>query len=466
MYISIATLRPSVVIAIPLRNAEGRLLGVWAGGLKLGALSQIAAASGTRGTRGAAYGYVTDSRGFIVAHQAEKRYVEEQTDFRGRPTVDRALQGARGTLRFISPTDGLSKLGAYLPLRMDQLSGRGDWTVSYVVSEDVALQPVRRAGLGLAALAAVLGLGLSALILLIIRRSLNPLADLAAAALAMGAGDLSVRAPPGMRLELANLAGAFNQMASSLADSQGALEERARQLELSNQQMVAANRELEAFSYSVSHDLRAPLRSVDGFSKAILEDYADRLDEQGRGYLRVLRESAQKMGHLIDDMLTLSRVTRGEMNRQEVDLSQIARSISAELGAGSPERKADFFIQDGLVTVGDRRLLESVLRNLLENAWKFTRRRETTQVEFGSTKENGGSCFFVRDNGVGMDMTYAEKLFQPFQRMHREADFEGTGVGLATVKRILARHGGRVWAESEVGRGATFYFVVNQGESK
>ena len=253
---------------------------------------------------------------------------------------------------------------------------------------------------------------------------------------------------------------AFNQMASSIASSHDALKERAALLEQSNGELEAANRELEAFSYSVSHDLRAPLRSIDGFSRAVLEDYAALLDDEGKDYLRILRESAQKMGHLIDDMLKLSRVTRGEMSRETVDLSTIARTITGELSGATPGRQAQFVIQDGLTAVGDPRLLESALQNLIDNAWKFTRNREITRVEFGRRDQNGASCFFVRDNGVGMDMTYATKLFQPFQRLHAMADFEGTGIGLATVKRILSRHGGKVWAESEVGTGTTFYFTV------
>jgi PAS domain S-box-containing protein len=229
--------------------------------------------------------------------------------------------------------------------------------------------------------------------------------------------------------------------------------ERTAQLEL-------ANRELEAFSYSVSHDLRAPLRSIDGFSQALLAEYTDRLDAQGRDWLRRVRAATQRMAQLIDDLLSLSRVTRSELRRERVDLSAMARAFAAELQRAQPDRRVTFAIADGLVVDGDSRLLRVAVENLLDNAWKFTAKHPEARVEFGVAQQDGTRAYFVRDDGAGFDMAYAGKLFVPFQRLHGVAEFEGTGVGLATVQRIVHRHGGRVWAEGAVERGATFYFTL------
>jgi signal transduction histidine kinase len=218
-----------------------------------------------------------------------------------------------------------------------------------------------------------------------------------------------------------------------------------------------AYRELEAFSYSVSHDLRAPLRGIDGFSLALLEDYGDTLDETARGYLERVRAGTRRMGLLIDELLTLSRVTRQEMNREPVDLGAIALEVGQELGRAADGRRVDLRLQGGLGAEGDPRLLRLVLTNLLENAWKFTARQAEPRVELGRRPDG---AYFVRDNGAGFDMAYAHKLFAPFQRLHSADEFPGTGIGLAIVQRVVHRHGGRVWAEAKPGEGATFYFTL------
>jgi PAS domain S-box-containing protein len=225
-------------------------------------------------------------------------------------------------------------------------------------------------------------------------------------------------------------------------------------------QLEAANKELEAFSYSVSHDLRAPLRGIDGWSQALLEDYRDKLDEQGQQYIERVCSETRRMGRLIEDMLQLSRLTRAEMIKEPVNLSTLAQAIAEHLQTAEPSRKVDFTIQAGLTAKGDPRLLEVVLTNLMGNAFKFTGKRADVRIEFGGTESQGQRIFFVRDNGVGFDMAYAQKLFGAFQRMHKVSEFPGTGIGLATVQRIVHRHGGRVWAEAEVDRGATFYFTL------
>lgn len=226
-------------------------------------------------------------------------------------------------------------------------------------------------------------------------------------------------------------------------------------------ELEATNKELEAFSYSVSHDLRAPLRSIDGFSQALLEDYAAQLDQTGCEYLQRVRAATQRMGTLIDDLLELSSVTRSELYPDTVDLSTLAESVIDELRRTQPMRHTEVAIQPGLRAKGDSRLLRIVLTNLLSNAWKFTEPRSVARIEFGSCAgEAGVSGFFVRDNGVGFDMAYAHKLFGVFQRLHGANQFPGTGIGLATVQRIVQRHGGRVWAEAAVEAGASFFFTL------
>ena len=225
-------------------------------------------------------------------------------------------------------------------------------------------------------------------------------------------------------------------------------------------QLEAFNQELEAFSYSVSHDLRAPLRSIDGFSRILLEDYADEVDEEGKDHLRRVRAASQRMGQLIDDLLDMSRLTRTEMRRERVDLSALVEGFAEELKRAQPERRAEFVIEKGLVVEGDRRLLRVAVENLLRNAWKFTHKQPRARIEFGVAEHQDTSAYFVRDNGAGFDMAYADKLFGAFQRLHRADEFEGTGIGLATVQRIIHRHGGQVWAEGQVGHGATFYFTL------
>jgi signal transduction histidine kinase len=244
-----------------------------------------------------------------------------------------------------------------------------------------------------------------------------------------------------------------------------ARQSRAMQIEIierrrTEQALAAQAAELEAFSYSVSHDLRAPLRRIDGFCQILLEDYAPQLDSTGRDYLQRVRAASQHMEQLIEDILALSRVTRSEMRRATVNLSALARGIAAELQQAEPHRSIEFSIADGLLVEGDDRLLQVALENLLGNAWKFTRHRAHARIELGVAWSGQEPVYFVRDNGVGFDMAYASKLFSPFQRLHNARDFAGTGIGLATVQRIVHRHGGRVWAEGVVDQGATFYFAL------
>ena len=225
-------------------------------------------------------------------------------------------------------------------------------------------------------------------------------------------------------------------------------------------ELSAINQELEAFSYSVSHDLRSFLRTINGFSQILIEDYGSQLDEMGNDHLRRIKSACQRMGELIDDLLKLSRISRSELHIEAVDLSQLLQSIANSFQQNQPERHVDIIIPDGVVVQGDKRLLTIALENLLGNAWKFTANEPKGKIEFGITGQDGGVAYFIRDNGVGFDIKDAERLFVPFQRLHSESDYPGTGIGLSTVQRIIHRHGGRIWAEAETGKGATFYFTL------
>ena len=228
-------------------------------------------------------------------------------------------------------------------------------------------------------------------------------------------------------------------------------------------ELLVANEELESFAYSVSHDLRAPLRAIDGFSHALLDDYTSQLDETAQHYLQRIRVGSQRMSQLIDDLLHLSRITRQEMSRTAVDLSAMAQQLMAEWQQIEPEQEILIQIEPDLVVHSDPRLVRLVLQNLFENARKFSSTRPLPKIELGSKIINGEQIYFVRDNGVGFDMAYSNKLFMPFQRLHHQWEFPGTGIGLATVQRIINRHNGRVWAESTLQQGTTFYFTLGQG---
>ncbi len=258
-----------------------------------------------------------------------------------------------------------------------------------------------------------------------------------------------------------------------LSDANAALRETEAEVRTLNTELEArvaqrtadlerSNKNLQAFSYSVAHDLRTPLRGLSGFSEMLVEDYGDRLDGTGRGYARRIQAASEQMGAIIDDLLRLSRVSHAEMNLGPVDLSAEVAAIAGDLRASEPGRRVRFAIEDGVRVTADRALIHIVLQNLIENAWKFTRRRNMAIIEFGTTTaEDAAVCCYLRDNGAGFDPAYAHKLFQPFERLHKAQVFPGTGIGLATVQRIIERHGGRAWAEGAVDRGATFYFTVD-----
>jgi signal transduction histidine kinase len=256
----------------------------------------------------------------------------------------------------------------------------------------------------------------------------------------------------------------YNLLFRNLKQSELELEKKARELEKANAELAIANKELEAFSYSVSHDLRSPLITIDGFSQALLEDYHDKLDDQGKHYLDRMHNGVKRLAAIIDDLLILSRVSRGEMDKESVDLTAIAQNITDELQRTDTTRNVKFSIATGLSAFGDANLLRLLLENILGNAWKYTSKKQDAIIEMGELEQDGKQVFFVKDNGTGFNMEYVDKIFLPFQRLHSAGQFPGTGIGLATVKRIINRHGGEIWAEGEEEKGATFYFTIGGAE--
>ena len=315
-------------------------------------------------------------------------------------------------------------------------------------------------GLGLLVLAGGITMALS-----LSRRFSQPLEFLAAESERIGRLEFENGATVKTRwLEVNRLAAAQSQMRRLLKGAtqrlEGTNEELEKRVAVRTQELEMANRELQSFSYSVSHDLRAPLRAINGYSTLLEEDWGDRLDEEARSHLARIRTASEKMGELIDGMLELAQLARKELDPVKVDLSEMAREVVEELRCASPDRQVRVDIEPDLTALADATLLRNVLSNLLGNAWKYSEKTPAPEIAFGKVQQQDEAAYFVRDNGAGFDMQYADKLFQPFQRLHRDSEFAGTGLGLASVRRIVERHGGRIWAEAEKGRGATFYFTL------
>ena len=301
----------------------------------------------------------------------------------------------------------------------------------------------------------------------------KPIIKLTKTAHDINEGDLTQRAAVKSDDEVGELAGAFNNMANNLILTQYDLENSNQELQRHREhledmvsqrtrELQDKNQELESFAYSVSHDLRSPLRAIDGFSRILQEDYEELLDQEGNATLSRIRQASQRMGNLIDDLLELSRINRSEIVRRKIDLSAKIQAVIDRLKNAEPERTVDFNIQSGVNIYADDTLMDVVIVNLIGNAWKYTTKKSNARIEFGESSKNGETVYFIRDNGVGFDMKYVDKLFGAFQRLVGYDEYPGTGIGLATVQRVISRHGGRVWAEGDPGKGATFYFTLPQ----
>ncbi|TAK36976.1 MAG: HAMP domain-containing protein [Chloroflexota bacterium] len=455
--ISRATGNPTVAVVVPMLDDSGALMGATVAALDLDYLAQRVETIGVRPSQGI---FLSDTQGTMVFHTLLAREEWGQRSLADYPPVQTALGGAPARIREMKGLSGDERIVS--ATRTPKYA----WVVGVSTPVAVALAPLQdtlRYSLLFLSGAIVFSGGLA---ILLAEFLVRPLRQLTRSAVALGKGERqAVEIHTGDELE--QLAGAFTWMADAVSDKEAQLRGHAQQLNQEVQERVTAqrqleqvNHELEAFSYSVSHDLRAPLRAIDGFSHAVLEDYADKLDEEGKQYLQRMCAASKRMERLIDDLLKLSRITRAELRREEVDLSAMAQEITAELRDRQPEREVQLVVTPRLVADGDPRLLRVVLENLLSNAWKFTSKHPRARIELGVTEHEGKPAYFVRDDGAGFDMAYAEKLFGAFQRLHSAEEFPGTGIGLATVQRIINRHGGRIWAEGAVDEGATFYFTL------
>lgn len=339
--------------------------------------------------------------------------------------------------------------------------------VVYIVADFTGIGDRLRRYAGIAAVILAISMLAALLISRLFQKGVaSPIMELAKITkIVSGNKDYSIRAsPPKTHDEIAVLIEGFNEMLEQIQERDAALqkgrEELEDRVERRTHELSVANTELEAFSYSVSHDLRAPLRSIDGFCQVLLEDYADKLDANGQNCLQRVRGASQRMSVLIDDMLNLARISRAEMRREPLSLTAIASNVANELKSHQPERDVDFVIEEGLSAEGDARLLRVAIENLLGNSWKYTSNHARARIEFGRDNANGRPVYYVRDDGAGFDPEYSERLFGVFQRLHKASEFPGTGVGLATVQRIIRRHGGNIWAKGAVEKGATFYFTL------
>jgi signal transduction histidine kinase len=372
------------------------------------------------------------------------------TDF-AKPVAGPSVDASRRGTRAFRNAAGEERLGAV------SLIPNTRWVVWMDFPQKLVLAPSRTLMQRMLWLAALFMVGATLLVAIVSARITTPLYHLTRASEAIAAGRYDERVPDLRRDEIGRLGIAFNVMTEHVANAHRDLE---RRVEERTSALEEAMRELEAFSYSVSHDLRTPLRSIEGFSRILLDDWSAALDAKGRGHLERVRAAAQRMAGLIDDLLALSRVSRADMTRETCDLSALARDAARDLAQTYPSRRVSLTIPDRLVAHGDPRLLRIVLDNLLGNAWKFTSGIEHAEVELASHQIDNEARYVVRDNGVGFDPAFADRLFAPFQRLHTEAEFPGSGIGLATVHRIIKRHGGRIWAEGAPGHGAAVWWTL------
>ncbi|MBI5232432.1 MAG: HAMP domain-containing protein [Coriobacteriales bacterium] len=456
--------RPSIAVALPAYDDEGRLLAVQYIGFDPERFAGRLSSAG-----GASVETLVDGTGTLIARRPEVSEREARAARRSE-LVRSMLEGDRGEAT-VRGLDGVEREYVYAPVFGDP-AGRMFLSVGYSPSQLLA-QSDRTFRLILFGFTGFALLALAAAWLLGTYSIYRPALLLSRATERFSAGDLSARADLGSpRDEFGALERDFNEMATTLQEKVEELEATRTALGLLNaeledrvrrrtSELEASVQELEAFSYSVSHDLRSPLRAIDGFSAALIEDYWDTLDEQGRDDLGRVRDNARRMGELIDSLLKLSRFSRQEMKLQDVDLSCIASDVAEFLQHADPERSVTFEIAPDVYGQGDPSLLRVVIDNLMSNAWKFTSKRPSATIEFGSREQDGQTVYFVKDDGAGFDMAYASKLFGAFQRVHGQAEFPGIGIGLATSARIVHRHGGRIWAEGEPEKGATFSFTLS-----
>ena len=446
--------QPSVMIAAPVRAAEGRIVGVIGVPFDLRKLNDALGAILPKFSPETLI--VVDRTGTIMIDTSDPTHVGSKA-----VTIlpHCTFPATRSDSHRCTDSKGVERVVSLVPV------GDRGWTVAATVP----LSGAKRFALSVSSttLLVSFGVGLVGSILAwwLGRTIIGQVNGLLAGMGEIERGNLGYSLQLSGSLELERVVDSFNAMAGRLRRSEDELRRLNAELEERvadrTEQLALANKELEAFSYSVSHDLSAPLRHLSGFSQVLLEDYGDRVDDEGRRLLERIAHASRRMTEMINGMLNLSRLTRGEIRRETVDLGEMAREVAGEIASYQPGRKVDVAIADGMEVSADPPLLRVVLENLLGNAWKYTRPRERAEIQVGSVVQEGRTVYFVRDNGVGFDTAYTDRLFTLFQRMHRAEEFEGDGIGLATVQRIIHRHGGRVWVEAAVDRGATFFFSLN-----
>lgn len=440
LHVSTITHAASVIVGTAARGADGLPIGYLVGGLSPTSLSALGGSPS-----GAYFGYLTDGRGLVVAHGRDPRIAQFQSDFSSVPAVHRALAGDSGVMEQYNPFEAEDRIAAFRPL--PDLA----WAVVYVIPSQTAFKPAEQLAGTIAAATAALMVATGLVAVGLARRATGPIARLSSAATAIAAGDERVILPAPTHDEVGELSAEFSRMLRTLGDREGELRRRAAELQ-------AVNQELESFSYSVSHDLRAPLRSIVGFGQILLTEHTARLDDEARRVLGVVIRNAGQMSTLIDDLLAFSRASRKELGVREVDMRGMVLDVTGEIAATEPGRGIEFDVGDLEPSRGDPALLRQVWANLIDNAVKFSRGAQLPRVEVRSERHAEGRRYSVRDHGVGFDPAYTDKLFQPFQRLHPSTEFEGTGIGLAIVSRIVQRHGGTAWGRVEPGGGARFGF--------
>jgi len=483
VYVSRGSQQRVVTLAVPVPDGAGELAGVLGAALSLDRMSEILLELGQDHPSRM---FVVDGQGARVADSRGLR-TSEPVPMADRPIVQAVLAGRAGTMEYREAGTGQAFLGAYVPI------ARLGWGIVAATPAEIAYATVTRVAWGLAGISVACTVAAVFVGLVLTRRLTRPLRRLSEATEHVAGGDFQrARVSVDGRDEVAALATAFNRMADRIASSQRTLEERAREITAANlslaqevderrraelevrrlneeleqrvqertRELAAANGELEAFSYSVAHDLRAPLRAMDGFSRILAEQWAPSLEPDAQRLIGRVRANATQMGALVDDLLAFSRLGRQALKVRPLVPDALVHEALAALHAEQEGRRVELTIGSLPECQGDAALLKQVFINLLGNALKFTRKREVAQIEVGCREAEGECVYFVRDNGVGFDMQYAGKLFGVFQRQHRMEEFEGTGVGLAIVQRIVHRHGGRVWAEATLDAGATIFFTL------
>ncbi len=445
--------RPAVMISAPIHNEKGKTVGVIGVPLDLRKLSAVMATSWHKPPQTSLV--VVDSNGMVLVDTEEPGAVGSKFSRRLVPCTIAAVEDFH--------YHWIDSKGAERLVNVAPVDGRG-WTVMATIP----LSKARELALSISRVSLLVSFSAGLMAMMLAwwfgRTMIREIKELLAGMGEIERGNLDYSMKLSGTAELEHVAESFNEMAERLRGSEAEL--RALNTELERRvvkrtiQLEHANRELESFSYSISHDLNAPLRRLAGFSRVLLEDYGERLDDEGRRIAERIEHASQQMADMVNGMLNLSRLSRGDFNRQTVDLSAMSREILNGIAGCCPERRVHFDIADNIQIDADPSLLRVLMENLLGNAWKYTRTREQAEISVGVLNQGEQKIFFVRDNGVGFDLPRADRLFTPFQRMHREEEFEGDGIGLATVQRIVHRHGGRVWAEAAVDQGATFFFTL------